>query len=90
MCEMEAVSVKFPGRFCLRYIPEHSYICSKQTVATPDRGWHITERAFSLNAAIEEDSTASLAIEEEDDDDVNVNLEDAVVMLEEYGWWRCE
>ena len=23
-CEMDAVSVIFPGRFCLRYIPEHS------------------------------------------------------------------
>jgi len=78
-CEMDAVSVKFPGRFCLRYIPEHSYICSKHTVATPVRGWHITERAFSFNAVIEEDS-ASLIEEEED---VNVNLED--VMWEEYG-----
>ena len=48
-------------------------------MATPVRGWHITERAFPLNAEIEEDS-ASLIEEEED---VKVNLED--VMLEEYG-----
>ena len=70
-CDMDAVSVKFPGRFCRRYIPEHSYTCGIHTVATPVNGGHIIQRALSFK----EENSLSQA-----EDEVILNLED--VMLE--------
>ena len=69
-CDMDAVSVKFPGRFCRRYIPELSYTWGKQTVATPVCGGHIVKRALSFK----EDNSLSLA-----EDEVILNFEDVMV-----------